>query len=310
MSAVGQECDVLIVGAGPAGLAAALYLARYRRRALVVHDGTSRAARIPLSYNLPGFPGGITGPDLLQRMQEQAALYGALFAEDRIERLHRSGGAFEAMGKGRVYKARAVILATGVSLNQVELVSDVHEEAISQGCLRYCPICDGYEASNKAVAVLGSSTHGAREALFLRQYTDRVSLLAQETCELSAGQRDDLAAAGVTVIDTPVMEFRPAPDGMSVVLADGQALRFAVLYPALGVQPRSELAVQLGIELSEGGCIPTDAHQAVSMACVYAAGDVVDALDQISVAIGHGAVAATQAHNDLCDSEGRTLQSR
>lgn len=304
-----QDCDVLIVGAGPAGLTAAVYLARYRRRVLVVHDETSRAARIPRSRNVPGFPGGVAGPELLQRMREQAQLYGADIHRDCIRALQHQDGSFRALGDGGTYRARSVILATGVTLNEVDLPKSVHEDALRWACLRYCPICDGFEAARKVVAVLGSSTHGAREALFLREYTEHVTLLAQEACELSEAQRRELTAAGVQVRDAPAVEIRPDATGMQVTLADGARLRFDVLYPALGCEPRSELAAQLGLGLSGAGCIPTDADQALALPGLYAAGDVVDALDQISVAIGHGAIAATHAHNWLREQDGRMLQA-
>ena len=302
-----EDWDVLIVGAGPAGLTAAVYLARYRRRVLVLHDGESRAARIPLSYNVPGFPGGVVGVELLQRMRQQAELYGAVLREERVETLESVGEGFAASSLMARYTARAVILATGVRLNQIDLPQATHEEAISMACLRYCPICDGYEATGKTVGVIGGSVHGAREALFLRQYSDEVTLLARDECDLTAAQRQELAEAQIEVLDAPVRHFRPDAGGMEVELADGQVLRFDVVYPALGVHPRSELAAQIGVELNEGGCIPTDACLRLPAPGVYAAGDVVDALDQISVAIGHGAIAATQAHNFLCEQSGRTL---
>lgn len=305
-----RSCDVLVIGGGPAGLTAAVYLARYRRRVVVVHDAASRAARIPLSHNVPGFPGGVSGAELLERMQAQAELYGAALVQDHIVSLQHDEGGFTASSSDAVYRARAVILATGVKLNQVDLDHSLHEEAIGYGCLRYCPICDGFEATGRPVGVLGSSEHGAREALFLREYTPHVTLLTREICELSDAQRDELARCGVEVIDTPVVGFDPGPQEMKVELADGRVLRFDVLYPALGATPRSELAAQLGVELAESGCIAADDSQCVSpLPGLYAAGDVVEALDQISVAMGHGAVAATQAHNFLRERDGHVLQT-
>lgn len=303
-----EHCDVLVIGAGPAGLTAACYLARYRRRVLAVHDGRSRALGIPLTRNAPGFPGGVEGPELIRRMAEQAGLYGAEVRQDRIDRLISDDDGFLAVGAAS-YRARAVILATGVQHNQLELPQDEHDRAVVAGCVRYCPVCDGFEAADKAVAVLGSNAHGAREALFLREYTGDVTLLPNTMAELTAGQRAELAAAGVTVIDTPVDSFSPAEDGIEVSLEDGTRLRFGVLYPALGCTPRSELVAQLGLEVTDEGCLATDDHQALPTPGLFAAGDVVDGLDQISVAVGHGAIAATRAHNYLRELDGRVLKS-
>lgn len=232
-----QNCDVLIVGAGPAGLTAAVYLARYRRRVLVVHDETSRAARITLTRNVPGFPGGVAGPELLQRMREQAQLYGADIRRDCILALQHQNGGFQALGDDGTYRARSVILATGVTLNEVDLPKTVHEEALQCACLRYCPICDGFEAARKVVAVLGSSTDGAREALFLREYTEQVTLLAQEACELSEAQRRELAAAGVQVRDAPAVEIRPDATGMQVTLAMAPGSGSTCSIPPWGASP-------------------------------------------------------------------------
>jgi len=185
------EWDVLVIGAGPAGLTAACYLARYLRRGLIVHDSSSRALRIPLTHNAPGFPGGVIGAELVARMQEQAQIYGAIVKTDKIVSLRRTAQGFVASGDNS-YAARSVILATGTTLNQVELPWEIHEEALNLGCLRYCPVCDGYEATGKAVGVLGSSARGAREALFLREYTDNVTLIPLDAVDLSDAQRAEL----------------------------------------------------------------------------------------------------------------------
>lgn len=309
MGAKGEVCDVLVIGAGPAGLTAGCYLARYRRRVVVVHDGRSRALRIPKTRNAPGFPGGISGRELVGRMEEQAGLYGAQVQRDHIARLVSTGQGFIASGETTTYEARSVIIATGVELNEVDLPPALHEQALSWHCLRYCPICDGYEASGKAVAVLGASAHGAAEALFLRRYTDRVTIVPAQAADLSAPQRAELAAAGVGVVNAPMSALEPQADGITVRLADGQALWFDVLYPALGCRPRSDLVRQVGLSLTDEGCITLEDAQAESIEGLFAAGDVVDGLDQISVAVGQGAVAATKAHNYLRERDGEVLRA-
>lgn len=306
-----DACEVLVIGAGPAGLTAALYLGRYHRAVTVVHDGRSRARRIPLTHNAPGFPDGISGPELLARMEDQARLYGAEIRQGHVKALRRTEAGYAAdLAEGGAIAARAVILATGVTLNEIDLPHDLHEQAIGWGALRYCPICDGYEATDREVGVLGGDEHGGREALFLRQFTAHVTLLSRTRCDLTDEQRQALDAAGVRVLDAAVTELDPSEDGFGLKVAGSdERLRFDVLYPALGAEPRSELAAGLGVALSPGGCIPTDGHQAVGAPGLYAAGDVVEALNQISVAVGHGAIAATKAHNDLREADGHVLRS-
>ena len=166
------EADIAIVGAGPAGLSAALYAARFLRLTLVLHDGMSRAARIPLTHNVPGFEAGITGRRLVTKMSRHAVKYGAKIVKARIWRISRTaGGRFELLSEnGRSWSARAVILATGVEDNPIPIEKRLHELALKEGLLRYCPVCDGYEHRNQRIGVLGCDVSGAAEALFLRQY--------------------------------------------------------------------------------------------------------------------------------------------
>ena len=300
--------DAVVVGAGPAGLTAALYLARYRRSVLVLHDGTSRALRIPRTHNAPGFPGGVRGEKLIRRMTRQARDYGAEVREARVSSISpQPDGSFAVSAGSMGIVARTVILATGIELNEVALPPGQHDRAVRDHVLRYCPICDGFEATGRRVAVLGSDAHGAAEALFLRQFTDDVSLLPHSDCELTSAERAKLLAAGVTVIDTPVTELRPGRRAMTVALADGTRADFDILYPALGCAPRNALAAGMGLTLDDTGCLVTDKDQKTGIPGLFAAGDVVDALDQISVAMGHGAVAATKAHNHLRELDDETL---
>lgn len=189
--------DVIIVGAGPAGLTAALYLARYRRAPLVMHDGKGRALRIPLARNAPGFPEGVRGRKLIALMARHAVQYGAEIEEAEVASIEAERGGFRLhLGDGSTRAGRAVLLATGVDLNQIELPEAVHEAAIQAGVLRYCPICDGYEHISKRIGVIGCDTNGAAEALFLRRYSSHVTLMPLNRSELSPAEVLDLAEAG------------------------------------------------------------------------------------------------------------------
>src|SRR5580765_1621930 len=137
------ELDCLIVGAGPAGLTAAIYLARFHLKLQVVDAGNSRAALIPCTRNHAGFPDGISGAELIERMKEQAQKYGACIETDRVTRLDRIDGGFSAeWGSGSV-TARSILLATGVTNRRPPMDESLHAEALARGLIRYCPICDG-----------------------------------------------------------------------------------------------------------------------------------------------------------------------
>lgn len=291
--------DCLVIGAGPAGLTAAIYLARFRLAIGIVDSGKSRAATIPRTHNHAGFPGGIAGKELLSRMRAQAAEYGAYVREGVIETLAMVNDLFVArVGEERLC-ARSVLLATGVVNNPPNIAPETHEAALARGLLRYCPICDGYEVTDKRIAVIGSRTHGHNEALFLRMYSKDITLIApRRRHELSEEEQARLLDAGVALRDGPCGPLRIEADAILVPVPD-ETLRFDAVYPALGSVIRSELAVVLGARASEDGCLVVDSHQRTSVPGLYAAGDVAKGLDQISHAMGEAGVAATTIRNDL-----------
>lgn len=291
--------DCVVVGAGPAGLTAAIYLGRFRRRVTVIDSGASRAARIPLSRNHPGFPKGVPGRELLARMREQAAIYGAEIQSARVEDLRRDGDGFRVRTSADELSARTVLLATGVVDIEPEIPGV--QEAVAKGLLRICPICDGYETIGTRVGVIGRDAHAAREAIFLTTYSDQVALIHAGPADgLTKDCRDELAAAGVELIETPIESVVLDAERISAVCfgADGPR-RFDSLYAGLGVQPRSKLAVEAGAKLDENGRLLVGEHQETSVPGLYAAGDVVRGLNQISTAEGEGAIAATHIHNSL-----------
>jgi thioredoxin reductase (NADPH) len=304
MSDGGTEVDVLVVGAGPAGLTAGNYLARFLRSVIVADGGAPRASWIPVSHNMPGFPAGITGEAILARMREQAQEYGAVIEAGRVEALERTDGGFVATLNGRRLHARAVLLATGVVDHHPDLPGV--ERAVERALVRICPICDGYEARDQAVAVIGDSDKGVREAAFLRTYSDRVTLIhvgpAGELTERAALER-----LGVSLVETPIETVRLEGDRVTALCWNGEFRAFDLVYSALGTSPNAELARALGARLADDGRLEVDLHQKTSVAGLYAAGDVVRGLNQIAVATAEAAVAATDIHNTLRQAEGRTV---
>jgi thioredoxin reductase (NADPH) len=298
------DLDCLIIGGGPAGLTAAIYLARFHLKLRVVDAGRSRASLIPCTHNHAGFPDGISGAELIERMKAQAQKYGAAIETGRVTRLEAIAGGFEAeYGAGPV-TARTVLLATGVANRRPPMDEDLHDEALARGLIRYCPICDGYEVTDRKVGVIGSGRHGIAEAVFLRGYTADVTLIAPDRAhELAEADRATLAEAGIATVDGPC-EAVAALDKAIVVDTPHGHHTFDSVYPALGSDIHNELAGQIGATLAEGtGCILVDSHQRTNVPGAYAAGDVVIGLDQISHAMGEGGVAATTIRNDLAAME-------
>jgi thioredoxin reductase (NADPH) len=285
--------DCAIIGAGPGGLTAAIYLARFRRSIVVVDAGASRAKWIPESHNCPGFPAGVSGRDYLARLTQQARGCDARIESGEVTAIHREGDRFVLAGVDGI-SARTVILATGCEdvMPPVAGLAD----AIDCGAIRLCPVCDGYEAIDRDIAVYGPLAQAADHAVFVRTYSRRVSLVPVDDRD-DPGARARLRDAGVA-ITAPGSDMQFDGSRCSFGL-DGRRRTFDVVYPMLGTRQNASLATALGAATDEEGALRVDRDLMTSVPGLYAVGDVVSALNQIAVATGHAAIAATHVHNAL-----------
>lgn len=292
--------DTIIIGGGPAGLTAAIYLARYRRSFQLIDAGKSRAALIPTSHNHAGFPEGISGKDLLARMKTQAQKYGAPVISGTVSELkHQKDGLFVASVDGKHLLARTILLATGVV--DIEPPMPDVADAIQQGFVHHCGICEGYESQNKRLGVIGHASSGLHEALFLRTYSTDITLLSLGCpMTLSDEERQRAKAAGIVIVEDGIASV-VIEDGKirSMTSHTGSCRPFDAIYSALGSKARSDIVRDLGTKIDNKGCVMTDAHQRSSTDGLFVAGDVARSLDQISVAMGEAAIAATAIHNRL-----------
>jgi len=289
--------DCLIIGGGPGGLTAALYLARFRRSCLVVDAGSSRASWIPRSHNYPGFPPGINGNDLLVRLREQASGYGARLEHGRVEHIEPHAEGFSVRYGDRSCVARRIILATGIE-DTLPDMPDV-EQAIAEGKVRLCAICDGYEVKGDNVAVYGEAECAIGHAVFLRTFSDRVTVVVhgeQDACDQAIALAEHY---DIRLISDRVEALRPCETGIELITSKGDVHHFDIIYPSLGARFRSDLALQLGVDCDESGGVLVDDRLQTSMRGLYAIGDVTMGLKQMSVAIGQAAQAATAVHNSL-----------
>ncbi len=305
-----NQLDCLVIGAGPAGLTAATYLARFRRSVALVSFGQSRARYIPVSHNCPGFPFGISGTDLLAKLAAQASQFGVDVLEARVQRIERTAHGFLAHSDHQRWAARTLLLATGI-VDRLPPVTHI-EKGIADAVVRICAVCDGYEAKDHRIVVYGPPASVVAHASFLRTYSHDVTVVLSESAPLKPADRLLAAELGIAVLPTPsrIKLIKGAgkshdgkPGGKAIVGCEviwpDRTATFDALYPVLGADAKAGLATALGAQVDANGELIVDGFLQTSVDALYAAGDVVSALNQISVAVGHAAIAATAIHHRL-----------
>ena len=303
--------DCVIVGAGPAGLTALTYLARFHRRAVALGGAGPRARLLLIdrSYNLPGYPDGIPGAVLLRRLREQAEEMGGQVLDTVARRVDGRQGDFTVhLADQPPLRARVVLLAMGVCDREPDIPGIAPH--IGQ-FVRYCPVCDGYEHTGKRLGILGDGPGVARHALFLRTFSDRIAVFlhgkSTETLGRYAGmlERRGIAVYEPRVVRILVDDSSPESDhpGCGVALEDGSEHPLGVLYAALGCDVNLHPVRHLDLKLDEEGYVLVNINQQTSLPGLYAAGDLVSDVNQISVAFGQAAVAGIRIHNALDDEE-------
>lgn len=305
-----DELDCLVIGAGPAGLTAATYLARFHRRVKLVSFGESRARYIPVSHNCPGFPFGISGTELLAKLAAQAAQFGVKVVEARVQRVERVERGFVAHAGNQKWATRTLLLATGI-VDRLPPVTHI-EKGIADAVVRICAVCDGYEAQDHRIAVYGPPSSAIAHASFLRTYSHDVTVVLSESAPVKPADQLRATELGISVLPTPsrirlVKGPRKPTDGKPAgkaivgceVIWPDRTETFDSLYPVLGADAKAGLATTLGAQVDANGELIVDNFLQTSVDALYAAGDVVSALNQISVAVGHAAIAATAIHHRL-----------
>jgi thioredoxin reductase (NADPH) len=295
-AAIPENVDCAIVGAGVAGLSAALYLARFRRNVVVIDGGPSRASWIPAIHNYPGLT-GLSGQQFLEDLRSQTLHYGAEIRQGRVTQIDRCGdGPFALLTGAAPLHATAVIVASGIEDNLPAVYNA--QKAVRSGVLRLCPICDGYEAIDKIVACL-ITPETIEHALFLRTFTANLTaFIGADGRGPTENEKQVLQNASIELVNTN-FEIRIDEDSAAIELDNGETRIFDALYCLTGATPQRDFLEHVAPELDISGKIITDAHQQTSVARLYAAGDVTVGLCQISVAAAEGARAASRVHSRL-----------
>lgn len=279
---------------------ASVYLKRFRRRVLLVNCGKPRALWIPKTRNLIGFPEGISGQELIARLNRHVFSLGVerCRGEAIVKRFHNG---FRVRIETETFTSRTVILATGLKDRQPALEN--LNQLRATGLLRYCPVCDAFDYRNEIISVLADDDHGLQKAAWLRTFSPRVQAFIPQSLKLAPVRIRELKQLRIKIFRGTIKSIQPSrsPPGVWVHRERGAPVFSRVIYPMLGCDLNDSAYASLrGLARTKEGFIIATTEQRTSIPGLFAVGDCVNLLAQISVASGQAAVAATTIHNDLC----------
>jgi thioredoxin reductase len=293
-----EKFDAVIVGGGPAGLSAALWLGRYRRNVLVLDWGETRNEPAWAVHGYPGLQDPLPS-ELSRRLTEQAL--GAAAQIRTGEAVSVAGAKDEfvvSVRDGDEVAARRVVLAYGLRdyLPDIQGLDELYGTSVF-----HCADCDGPAVADQRIGVIGWNRHGATQALYLRHFSPEVTLLPHgRQLDLSDEARRTLDAEGIVIHEGEIRRVAGHGGNLTQVeLDDGAAVRLDALFFHLGSEPRCELAEQLKCELDDDGYVVVDRGQETSVAGVHAAGDITGPPHLASIAAAEGVRSALAIHRSL-----------
>ena len=292
--------DSLVIGGGPAGLSAALQLARFNRRVMLLDCGRGRSSYHQVNHNYLGFPGGLKARDLLELGRKQVREYPVAFRDHRVASVSRGEGVFHAeTEEGTTLRGRTLVFATGVR-DDFPLFPE-WERYVGRS-LFWCITCDGYATRGKRIVVVGNDTDAGVTALQFLQFTSRVTMLTNDPgCEIDVSVRRALEEHGIELVVDRITRVW-GDDGILAMLSleTGRTLDLDFLFSLQGQRPNSDLARELGVALSPDGYILANQDQQTNISGVFAAGDVTrDLAHQIATAVHEGNTAAQAVNYHL-----------
>lgn len=298
------DYEVLIVGGGPAGLSAALYLARYDRQVALFDTGRGRSTWHQINHNYLGFPGGVPARHLRELGREQLDEYKQVTVlEHKITSLRRENGSFVAEGQAGEWRGRAIILCTGVIDHYSHFPN--WQEYVGRSMF-WCITCDGYGCKDARVVVTGNTNAAAAEALQLQRFTPHLTVLTDShDCFIDETFQQRLKQRNIPLVHDKI-DAAIGHDGQfeAICTKSGQRIELDQLFCQHGATPQTKLAQDVGVLLSREGYICTDTEQKTNVTGVYAAGDVTRLHShQITTAVHEGGMAASAANYFLYPAE-------
>ena len=296
--------DVIIIGAGPAGLSAGIYARRAGLTSVILEKGVpgGQVLTSPKIENYPGFP-EVGGMKLMEVMAEHARNYVEIKEGEEVSRVVRSGGKFDVTTSSGTYSTRAIILATGSHHRKLDVPG---EAAFSGRGVSYCATCDGFFYKKREVVVVGGGNTALTDALYLDSIECTVALVhRRDAFRADRHLQDSISERGVeTILDTVVEEIIGEDTVTAVKLRNVNTDEVVVrpvggVFVAVGEVPSSQLAAELGVKMDPGGFVIADQSFRTNVPFVYAAGDVFGGIRQIVAAVHGGAAAALSCFEDL-----------
>jgi thioredoxin reductase len=290
--------DAVIIGGGPAGLSAALWLGRYRRDVLVFDSGEPRNEPAWAVHGYPGLPDP-SPLELRRRLTQQALGERVEIRAAEVTRVEGEKGSFTIRPEeGDAVHAKRVVLAYGLRdyIPAIDGIDELYGTSVF-----HCADCDGPAVADTRIGVIGWDRHGATQSLYLHHFSEDVTLLTHgNTLKLTDGERANLADSGIAIAQSAVR--RVVGHGgnlMQVELDDGAVLRLDSLFFHVGSEPRCNIAQQLGCDVDEDGYVQVDRGQETSHAGVHAAGDITGYPHLAVIAAAEGVRAALAIHRSL-----------
>lgn len=303
-----SDYDIIIVGAGPAGMAAAIYGSRMGWKTLVLDKGAvgGLAATTPVIENYPGFS-EISGLEFSEKLRKQAEKFGAEIKElVEVADIKTDQVPIEVNTSSGSYTSKIVILATGTNHRHLGVPGEDENEGRG---VSYCATCDGPLYKSKKVLVVGGGNSAVTEALYLDNVV-RETYLVHRRDQLRAEnslKKAILEKSKVNILwDSVVKEIHGSEAGgvkkvtlENIKTGEESSIRVKAVFIAIGIDPNNELAKKIGVELTEDGLIKVDDNQRTNLPRVYACGDITPGQGQIAIAVGEGTTAAISAFLDM-----------
>ncbi|WP_407462490.1 NAD(P)/FAD-dependent oxidoreductase [Methanobrevibacter sp.] len=309
-----QEYDIIIIGAGPAGLTAGMYAGRQNSKTLVIDKGMAGGLglEVPMMQNYPGFD-MISGMELIQKMKAQSENYCEIMENTVIDSIEKTDEGFHLKTKNspllmtsndegkKEFIAKSIILATGASHRHLNVLGE--NEFLGRG-VAYCATCDGMFFIGKDVLMVGGGNSAAQEALYLNNLGCNVKLVhRRDELRCEHHLQKALEENGIEILWNSTIEEIKGDIAVESVtlLRDGneEDYKTDAVFIAIGDDPSNDLAKELGVALDDAGYIITDKAQATNVDGIYSAGDITGGVKQWVVACGEGAVAAISAYEFL-----------